>query len=98
MEDKERLLEAKIQELEEEKSRRDDEIQARGELNAFWDKISYEFEQKITIFENEVHTRFANCTSETDLSNVHVERKRYLLEITNTIFHEKEEKLNQFFT
>ncbi|NER06781.1 MAG: hypothetical protein F6K17_31495, partial [Okeania sp. SIO3C4] len=73
------------------------EIQARGKLDAFWNKISFEFEQQITNFVNEAYTIFANCTSETDLSDIHAERKKCLLEITNKIFCKQEEELKKFF-
>ncbi|NEO55469.1 MAG: hypothetical protein F6K54_21785 [Okeania sp. SIO3B5] len=73
------------------------EIQARGKLDAEWNKIRYEFEQQITNFVNETYTIFANCTSEADLSDNHDERKEYLLKITNKIFLVKEDELKKFF-
>ncbi|NEP79153.1 MAG: hypothetical protein F6K39_13865 [Okeania sp. SIO3B3] len=73
------------------------ESQARRKLDAKWNKIRSAFEQQITNFVNEAYTIFANCISETDLSDIHAERKEYLSEMTNKIFSEQEDELKKFF-
>lgn len=73
------------------------ESQARRILDAKWNKIRYEFEHNITNFVNEAYTIFANCISETYLSNIHAERKTRLLKITNAIFSKQEDELKKFF-
>lgn len=73
------------------------EIQARGKLDVFWNKIHFEFEQQITIFENETYTIFANCPSEEELSNIHTKRKKELSNLVEQIYIEQEQILKDFF-
>lgn len=73
------------------------EIQARGKLDTFWNKIRYDFEQKITSFENETYTRLANCPSEKELTSIHNERKKELSKLTDKIHDEQEKILKDFF-
>ncbi len=73
------------------------EIQARGKLDVFWNKIHYDFEQQITHFENETYTIFANCTSEEELSNIHTKRKKELSNLVEQIYIEQEQILKDFF-
>jgi hypothetical protein len=73
------------------------EIQARGNLDAFWNKIRYNFEQKITSFENETYTRLANCPSEKELTSIHNERKQELSKLADKIHDEQEKILKDFF-
>ena len=73
------------------------EIQARGKLDVFWNKIHYDFEQQITHFENEAYTILANCPSEEELSNICDKIKKELSNLADTIHFQQEQILKNFF-
>lgn len=73
------------------------EIQARGKLDVFWNQVRYNFEQKITDFENEAYIIIANCQSENELSDFLGKRKQELSILVDEIYFEQEQILKDFF-